>query len=154
MPNTLDEYKLYTALECSKNSSYDEIKRAYKKLVLLYHPDKSELSSVKHKFLEIAEAWRVLSDPELKKKYDAECRDAELESENILIYEKIRLEDMKIDGDDMLTYPCRCGSTYLLKTNDIEGDETLIYIACQECTFHVAVEKQQDKFVNFSIHFQ
>jgi curved DNA-binding protein len=66
------EYKdYYKILGVSKNATKDEIKKAYRKLALQYHPDKTKGDKVKEeKFKEIAEAYEVLGDPEKRKKYD------------------------------------------------------------------------------------
>nr|MBA3705794.1 J domain-containing protein [Bacteroidota bacterium] len=61
----------YTILGVSKSSSADEIKKAYRKLAVKYHPDKNQGDkSVEEKFKEANEAYQVLSDPEKRKKYD------------------------------------------------------------------------------------
>ncbi len=66
------EYKdYYKILGINKNSSEEEIKKAYKKLALQYHPDKNPGNKeAEEKFKEINEAYEVLSDPEKRKKYD------------------------------------------------------------------------------------
>ncbi|NLY22217.1 MAG: J domain-containing protein [Bacteroidales bacterium] len=66
------EYKdYYKILGVSKNSSEEEIKKAYKKLALQYHPDKNPGNKeAEEKFKEINEAYEVLGDPEKRKKYD------------------------------------------------------------------------------------
>ena len=63
---------LYDVLNISQDSSVEEIKRAYRKLSLKYHPDKNVGSESSHKFHEISDAYEVLSDPQKKKKYDTE----------------------------------------------------------------------------------
>nr|CAH8854211.1 unnamed protein product [Trichobilharzia regenti] len=66
----------YKILGLKKNASFDEIKQAYKKSALLYHPDRhtnADENTVKEheqKFKEIGEAYTVLSDPEKRRKYD------------------------------------------------------------------------------------
>jgi len=69
----------YEILEVSKSASKEEIKKAYRKKALQYHPDRltgmpehlSELRKVaEEKFKEIQEAYEILSDPEKRKKYD------------------------------------------------------------------------------------
>ena len=60
----------YDMLGVSKNAGKDEIKKAYKRLALKYHPDSSGDKSTEEKFKEISEAYAVLSDDEKKKVYD------------------------------------------------------------------------------------
>lgn len=58
----------YNILGVNKNSSPDDIKKAYRKLSKQYHPDVNPEGT--EKFKEVAEAYDVLSDPEKKQKYD------------------------------------------------------------------------------------
>lgn len=60
----------YKVLGVDKNATQDEIRKAFRKLVKIYHSDKNEDPSAKQRFQEINEANQVLSDPEKRKKYD------------------------------------------------------------------------------------
>ena len=61
----------YSILGISKNAGAEDIKKAYRKLAVKYHPDKNAGNKeAEEKFKQINEAYEVLSDPEKKKKYD------------------------------------------------------------------------------------
>ncbi|MFL0251191.1 molecular chaperone DnaJ [Clostridium neuense] len=61
----------YEVLGLQKGASEDEIKKAFRKLAIKYHPDKNRGNKeAEEKFKEINEAYQVLSDPEKKANYD------------------------------------------------------------------------------------
>jgi len=61
----------YEILGISREATQEEIKRAYRRLALKYHPDRNQGDKeAEEKFKEIVEAYSVLSDPEKRKIYD------------------------------------------------------------------------------------
>jgi curved DNA-binding protein len=69
--NLMDYKDYYQVLGLKKGASPAEIKRAYRKLAVKYHPDKNPGNKeAEDKFKEINESYAVLSDPQKKKQYD------------------------------------------------------------------------------------
>jgi len=60
----------YRLLGVSRQASEDEIKRAYRRLAMEFHPDKNSLPDAEAKFKQIAEAYEVLCDSEKRAAYD------------------------------------------------------------------------------------
>lgn len=77
-----NDTKLYELLSINKNASESEIKKAYRKAAMKWHPDRwsnkseSEKKQAENKFKEIGEAYSVLSDPKKRGLYDKYGMDA------------------------------------------------------------------------------
>ncbi|MGH9910853.1 MAG: molecular chaperone DnaJ [Nitrososphaeraceae archaeon] len=67
MTNKRDYYEV---LGVPKNSEKGDIKNAYRKLALQYHPDRNKSPGAEERFKEISEAYAVLSDDDKRKRYD------------------------------------------------------------------------------------
>ncbi len=73
----MDDKDYYEILGVERNASDPEIKKAYRKLAVKYHPDKNPNDkSSEEKFKEISSAFEVLKDPNKRKKYDQYGHDA------------------------------------------------------------------------------
>jgi DnaJ-class molecular chaperone len=77
--------EFYKLLGIPKNADENDIKKAYRKLAVKYHPDKSPADKKEEyteKFKEISEAYEILSDPKKRQIYDRFGKDAALGNDN------------------------------------------------------------------------
>ncbi|KAK3767567.1 hypothetical protein RRG08_003829 [Elysia crispata] len=73
---------LYKILGVKRDATDKEIKKAFRKLALKYHPDKNKEPDAKEKFLKIGKAYDILGDPEKKRKYDMYGDDSDTGNNN------------------------------------------------------------------------
>lgn len=130
---------LYDVLGCSKESTQEQIKRAYHALALRFHPDKCATEFTDEKFQRILKAWNILGQSELRKEYDLELKQEELDAQSIPIYAKVSLNELADEQGEVFTYPCRCGSKYHVQKEDLKEKNQSIQVPCQDCTFFIVV---------------
>lgn len=82
----------YQILNVSENATIVEIKIAYRKLAILYHPDKNKNLDANQKFIKIKESYDVLLDPIKRKKFDKELEIHRLQSK---IYSELNKRKIK-----------------------------------------------------------
>jgi curved DNA-binding protein len=66
----MEYHDYYQSLGVGRNASPEEIRKAYRKLAMKYHPDRNRGKDAEEKFKEINEAYEVLSDPQKRARYD------------------------------------------------------------------------------------
>ena len=87
---------LYSILGVKKTATNEEIRAAYRRLVLIYHPDKNEDKKDPNsaaKFIEINEAYKILSDIKTRKIYDETGEYEEIEKQNFTM--KVSINDFR-----------------------------------------------------------
>src|SRR5881409_2213073 len=82
----MEKRDYYDVLGVPRGASKDEVKTAYRKLALQYHPDRNKDPGATEKFKEISEAYAILSDDEKRGQYDQFGREG--------IYQKYNTEDI------------------------------------------------------------
>lgn len=83
----------YAILDISVGSDLTTIKKSYRQLALKYHPDKNKSNDAHEKFIEITEAYEILSNESTRAEYDLLynkffVQKEELSSENIVYYKE------------------------------------------------------------------
>lgn len=91
----------YEVLGVSRESGADDIKRAYRKLAMQYHPDRNKEDGAESKFKEASEAYEVLSDPEKRARYDRFGAEG-LNGVNMRDYSHMNVDDIFSVFEDLL----------------------------------------------------
>ena len=91
----------YQVLGLPRNAGEIEIKQAYKKLALLFHPDKNTRQGAEEKFKEILEAYEVLTDVERKTAYDKKYEDSRNR------FQKVNCETSRLNFKSDFHFPSR-----------------------------------------------
>ena len=141
---------LYLELDLKKESkpTPNEIKKAYHKLALKYHPDKNNEKSSNEKFQKVSMAYKILSDEESKKMYDEYGILEGFEMKNIEdmfndLFERVTWEAL---AEDKLKYQGSNDELNDLKVNydKYDGDLDLIFGSIP----HASVLEDEERFIN------
>jgi hypothetical protein len=123
----------YKTLGVPKNASADEIKKAYRKLALLNHPDKNpDDPSAASRFQEIGEAYETLSDEQKRSKYDR--NDEKMPAPNRETTSRYERREPSNKSEDSPYDPHNTsGSFERFDPEGIKIDRRLFYAACEIC---------------------
>ncbi len=100
----MDKRDYYEVLGVGKTAGADDVKRAYRRLAIKYHPDKNPGDKdAETKFKECAEAYEVLSDPDKRARYD-QFGHAGLQGAGVHDFSRMNVEDIfgALNLDDIL----------------------------------------------------
>lgn len=123
----------YAILRCDENSTLEEIKRNYQKLIREYHPDKGN-NFLTTEYCKIDEAWKTLRDGDTRREYDRRRLNDRLNSQ-VLKYASLNKTDLDFDSEGgFYSYNCRCGGEYILTVENI-GEDCIV--SCNECSLFV-----------------
>ncbi|XP_050525554.1 alkylated DNA repair protein alkB homolog 8-like isoform X2 [Daktulosphaira vitifoliae] len=137
--NIKNKQNLYQILECDKTSSHETIKENYRRLILQVHPDKTVIQSSNTECAQLNVAWNILKNPKLKKEYDEEIEQNEIDTQ-VTIFESLQLQDLEKNIDDgTLFYRCRCGGIYFVPTSEIINISSPkpILFPCDDCSLFI-----------------
>ncbi|XP_065833053.1 dnaJ homolog subfamily C member 24-like isoform X2 [Oscarella lobularis] len=131
---------LYETLGVSPEAHSRAIRKAYQRLAFQCHPDRlpaDAKAESRCQFQEVEEAWRILGDPEARRKYDSQR--AEKSKRRAFVAEVVRLSSMKYEDEERCyTWSCRCGDLYVLERDETENDKSEI-VSCSGCSLNIEV---------------
>lgn len=96
----INSHDYYQILGITKETSNDDIKKAYKKMAIKFHPDKNHSSKAEEAFKKIATAYQTLTDPEKRKIFDKYGSEEEYR-EKVYQAHQQRYEEEEIDPFDI-----------------------------------------------------
>ncbi|XP_062317798.1 dnaJ homolog subfamily C member 24 [Osmerus eperlanus] len=134
----------YSALEAIPSDGLQELKQKYQRLALLYHPDKQgpdvseeEAAGRLLRFLEVGQAWKVLSNQDSRREYDLQLRASQLQ-QHWPVDAHVCLDDMSWDQDkEVYTLGCRCGGEFCIGRE--EEEEAVV--CCDTCSLSIEVSR-------------
>lgn len=132
---------LYAILKCSSDAPAEEIRRQYRILAKIHHPDsQSNENQSDHSlsFIKVNNAYKVLSDVQLRKEYDTRWHQLVLLQE-LPVHETVEFDELEVveDCEEMRTHPCRCGDNFIISQLDILL--RFQYASCQSCSLCIQI---------------
>lgn len=131
----------YELLSVPRDASSSEIKIAYHRALLRYHPDKNSDNASRDNQSNcisislIKDAYSTLYDPELREQYDASSHQRSVKTgpRPAQVVSLDEFEEVTTrEQDNVWCYPCRCGGMYKISPIDMENG--LHLIGCNSCS--------------------
>lgn len=124
---------LYEILGVSSDCSMDILRQKYHKLLLEYHPDKTNLNDLntKQHFEDIQNAYKILSNSQLRLKYDQEQQ-----RKYLYTLPHTNIHSKHVDDDEDDEYTCRCGTIL-----EIDKQNHSDIIECPNCSMKIEINK-------------
>jgi len=133
-PQEVSDYYTLLNLPPSTPLTLASLKAAYHAALLRHHPDKTRSTSSPSVDIDrLRTAYHTLSDAALRAAYDmSRVRDVAGGQALQRPADVVSLDDFAQEDEDTWTYPCRCGHTYRIDTEQLEAD--VHAVGCSGCS--------------------
>jgi DnaJ-class molecular chaperone len=130
------EEEWYSVLDVHPEASAEDVKAAYQNLLLALHPDKN-LGRESAELHLVLQAWKVLGDPEERRRYDARRQQRQDQAN---VWKTVSLGEMSAAAEEEghLHLDCRCGGAYLVQAEEVRRLSRLV-IECDTCSLSLVV---------------
>ncbi|GAA6081261.1 dnaJ homolog subfamily C member 24 isoform X2 [Tachysurus ichikawai] len=141
------EKNWYSILGATPSDDLQELKQRYQRLVLMLHPDKQkpglseeEAGLLLQRFIDVDQAWKILSNEESRREFDLQLRARELK-QSWPVDACVTAEDMNWDVEnERYSYSCRCGGDFILEKEDaLVGEDAVV--CCDTCSLSIEVKR-------------
>jgi diphthamide biosynthesis protein 4 len=138
------KHSYYDLLDVKQEATDDQIKQAYRRALLVNHPDKSK-GAAQHHLSELREAFQILISAEDRSEYDRILQTSRNKTAKRPLL-SISLDDFTEDQDTW-SYKCRCGNKFTVTYAELEQDVHIL--ECNGCSesiyieYHLATDDQE-----------
>jgi diphthamide biosynthesis protein 4 len=138
-------FDAYAVLRVAPTASHDELKAAYKKMLLAHHPDKRAPplpadtdTDTAAAFLDVQKAWGLVGTPAARAKYDAMATGGRSLSNTDHATRDEFVPTCTNGTETVLRKACRCGDFYEISEEDLAAGYNTVQ--CNGCSLYVTVD--------------
>ena len=138
-PSMMSSFNAYEVLGVEISCSVEDLKSAYKKQLLLHHPDKKTTAidsrdDNNDMFLKVQKAWKLVGSVDEREKYDRTLNVGQSHSNA----DCVGVDEFVVSDDgQILKKPCRCGDYYEITREDLlAGYNT---VQCNSCSLYITL---------------
>ncbi|EAR96725.2 chaperone DnaJ (macronuclear) [Tetrahymena thermophila SB210] len=126
----------YEILEVSIDATFEEIKKSFQKKIRQEHPDKSSDENSQKIASKLIEAYKVLSDDNLRSEYNKQYEQQHQKANRGQCFDQINLEKQS----NLIDYECeQCGEINTIQIDSRNKDEDFVIVECIGCNLKLQI---------------
>ncbi|KAL4432988.1 hypothetical protein ABPG74_005361 [Tetrahymena malaccensis] len=126
----------YEILEVSIDATFEEIKKSFQRKIRQEHPDKSSDENSQKIASKLIEAYKILSDENLRSEYDKQYEQQHQKANRGQCFDQINLEKQS----NLIDYECeQCGEINTIQIDSRNKDEDFVIVECIGCNLKLQI---------------